>query len=601
MLQTLRNNTRTILWIVVIAFVGFIILVWGADLQVSSQRPSGIAGSVNGQDITYQFYRSRVQSNLQNARTRTDRPPTFEEERRIADQTWQSIVDEILISQEAAKHALPISNDELVYWIDNNPPAALLQNPALIDSATGQFNLAAYQELLRTDPRRFEGYELAARLQLPMTKLQQNVISAAKVSDAAVERYIRDHNEAMRASFVWIDPKSFPGRNTEVTEAEARAYYDAHPDEFRSQERARVVVARVAKDPSPEDENEVLEAVRSYAATIASGNASFPGIAESFSEDPYADQGGDRGRYLKRQEMEPDLADRVFTVPVGQISEPFRIANRVLLVSVTADTLIDDEPARRFATIERQIAPGADRLTELRSLAREIHDRATQEGLAAAASAAGVQADTTALFERSSFTPLLIGAREAVDFAFEHRAGSVGPVIENETDLVVFQLLERRPEEVLPFEDVRSRAERAVVQERQRELARAKAERLLAALKDKGELETAAEAETLTVRDSSRFVRKGLFGDVGRDPELTAHAFNLPVGATSDLIETEKGFFIVRADSLFSLNPEEVEEQRATARQSLERERQAQIYEAWITELRDRARIVDHRQREQYF
>ena len=57
MLQTLRNNTRTILWIVVASFVIFIILVWGADLQVGGQSAAqGVVGSVNGRQIPYQFY-----------------------------------------------------------------------------------------------------------------------------------------------------------------------------------------------------------------------------------------------------------------------------------------------------------------------------------------------------------------------------------------------------------------------------------------------------------------------------------------------------------------------------------------------------------------
>jgi peptidylprolyl isomerase/peptidyl-prolyl cis-trans isomerase D len=596
MLQTLRNNTRIILWVVVIAFVGFIILVWGADLQVGSSK-QGIAGSVNGRDITYQFYEGRVRTNVQDVQTRNDRPATFEEERRISEQTWQSIVDEILIAQEAEKYALPVSDEEVVYWIENNPPPELLQHPAMIDSATGQFNLARYLQLLRTEPQSFRGYEQLTRYQLPVTKLQQNVVSAAKVSDAEVETYIRDRNETMRASFTWVDPKQFPGRGTEVSEDEARAYYEAHPDEFRSEERARMVVVRLPKEPSQLDENEVLEEVRSFAGSIAAGEASFSGIAESFSEDAFTAQGGDRGRPLRREEIEPELADRVFTVPPGQMSEPFRIGNRVLLVQVSTDTLIDDQPARRFATIERRIRPGADRQNELRALAREIFGQASREGLSAAAAAAGAQVDTTALFERSSFTPLLIGAREAVDFAFENPPGSVGRPIENETDLVIFQVLERREAEVLPMDEVRPRVERAVIRERQHEMAREKATRLLTALQTKGSLAAAAKAETLNVRDSTRFARKGFFGDVGRDPDLIAAAFTLPVGTVSDLIETDNGFFIVRADSLFLTTAEEMDQQRPAARQTLERERQTQALQAWIEDLRSRAQIEDYRQR----
>jgi hypothetical protein len=69
------------------------------------------------------------------------------------------------------------------------------------------------------------------------------------------------------------------------------------------------------------------------------------------------------------------------------------------------------------------------------------------------------------------------------------------------------------------------------------------------------------------------------------------------VGTVSDLIETDNGFFIVRADSLFLTTAEEMDQQRPAARQTLERERQTQALQAWIEDLRSRAQIEDYRQR----
>jgi len=594
MLQTLRNNTRIILWIIVIAFVGFIMLVWGADLQFGPSQ-QGMAGAVNGQNISYQDYQRRITANLQQMRSRSDRETSVEEERAAVAQTWQSLVDEILITQEARKDPIPLSDAEVLYWIRSNPPDPLREDPSFVDS-TGQFDMARYQEALRRAPEQFDWYEAFVRQQLPVTKLQQNVLSAAKVSQPEVDAYIRDRFEQMRASFVWVNPGDFGKADTEVSESEARAYYEAHPDEFKVGERARVVIVRVPKEHSPQDESDVLDEVRGYANTIRKGEATFPAIAESFSQDAFAEQGGDHGRPYTRSEIEPELADRVFSGQVGQLSEPFRIGNRVLLVQVTADTLMEGKPARRFATIERRIEPGADRLSELRDRVREIHTRAERGGLAAAGLAAGAKVDTTALFEPNSFNPLLAGVREAAAFAFEHPAGTLASPVEGANDFVLYQVIERREPELLPLEEVLPRVRRQVIRARQHEMARAQAKGLLDAYQTAGNLAGAAKAVGLTVRDSNRFNRKGGIAGVGRDPELTAAAFTLPAGTTSGLIETPSGFFLVRADSLFPVTGEELERQRAMVRQNIERERQSQTFQAWLEGLRSRADIEDRRE-----
>lgn len=592
MLQTLRDNTRIILWIIVIAFVGFIILVWGADLQFGSNR-QGTLGTVNGFAISQQDFQRRVTAQLQQLRERSKREIGFDEERAAVEQTWEGMVNEILIAQEAHKNSLPLSDSEVIYWVRSNPPEVLQQEPAFTDSA-GTFDPARYHEALRRAPEQFGWLEQYMRAQLPVTKLEQNVVSAAKVSQGEIDTYVRDRYEFMRASLVWVNQAALPAG--EASEIEARTYYDAHQDEFRTEERARLVVARVPKESSPQDEAEIREEVRGYVSSIARGEATFAQIAESFSQDAFAERGGDRGQPQRRSEIEPELADRVFSLPVGQVSEPIRIGERVLLVQVTADTLAGGEPARRFSTIERRIEPSPDRLTEIRDQVREIHRRAERQGLGTAAKAAGAKVDTTGLLEHNGFSPLLSDVREAVEFAFQNKAGTIQRPVETARDFVIYQVSERRDAEVLPFEEALPQARRQVMRERQHELARAKADSLMTAFRASGDLAAAARAVGLTVRDSQRFTRKGGISGVARDPELIAAAFALPARQVSDLIETQTGFALVRADSLFPVTGEDLEKQRATARQSLEYERQTQVLQAWILELRAEADIKDQRE-----
>ena len=60
MLRLLRKKTKTILWIVIIAFVVTIFAAWGMDLgrgnNDSASRKPNIVGSINGVDINRAIY-----------------------------------------------------------------------------------------------------------------------------------------------------------------------------------------------------------------------------------------------------------------------------------------------------------------------------------------------------------------------------------------------------------------------------------------------------------------------------------------------------------------------------------------------------------------
>ena len=60
MLSQLRQNTKVILWVVIVAFVGLIFVVWGMNLRSSGGPEAGFIGRVGRDRITVEEYRSEV-------------------------------------------------------------------------------------------------------------------------------------------------------------------------------------------------------------------------------------------------------------------------------------------------------------------------------------------------------------------------------------------------------------------------------------------------------------------------------------------------------------------------------------------------------------
>ena len=72
MMQILRNNTKVIIWMIVIAFVGTIIFAWGMDLTGTrgggSGTPANVVGSVNGKEIPLANFNMAADQYIENER-----------------------------------------------------------------------------------------------------------------------------------------------------------------------------------------------------------------------------------------------------------------------------------------------------------------------------------------------------------------------------------------------------------------------------------------------------------------------------------------------------------------------------------------------------
>ena len=88
MMTKLRERTASVMWFVILAFVGLIVLEWGADFGGGSQVASGDAiGVINGEEISLRFF----QSALQNVARQTSREERADEGKLIRE-VWDQLV-----------------------------------------------------------------------------------------------------------------------------------------------------------------------------------------------------------------------------------------------------------------------------------------------------------------------------------------------------------------------------------------------------------------------------------------------------------------------------------------------------------------------------
>ncbi len=106
-----------------------------------------------------------------------------------------------------------------------------------------------------------------------------------------------------------------------VTEADAKAYYEANPQEFEHPEQVklRMIMAAVGKGASEEQRTAARARAAQARARVMTGEE-FAAVARELSDDPSKSRGGEIG-WVRGGMLYPELEAAVFALQPGQVSE----------------------------------------------------------------------------------------------------------------------------------------------------------------------------------------------------------------------------------------------------------------------------------------
>ena len=119
-------------------------------------------------------------------------------------------------------------------------------------------------------------------------------------------------------------------KNIIISPYKIEAYYQAHPDEFKMEDQAKLRMI-VLNKTSPDDTN-TMALAREIIGKIRNG-ASFAEMATVYSQGSQQHQGGDWG-WVDRSVLRKELADVAFTLKPKQISDPIDTPDAVYLMLV---------------------------------------------------------------------------------------------------------------------------------------------------------------------------------------------------------------------------------------------------------------------------
>jgi parvulin-like peptidyl-prolyl isomerase len=422
-MSAMREKTKVVLFIALIAFVGFIFFDWGMQKgQSGSRGDAGVIGEVNGREIPYEDYRRTRQEVIAEFEARTGRSPEYADFDTIEEETWISLIRESLLQAEIQKYGIVVTDAEIMEVLRRNPPEIIRSLPDFADSA-GQFDPVRYSQALANPAFNWIPVENYLRATMPRDKLQNYVGLNARVTNAEVRERFQALNEMVKVRYVRASPTEIELEEGEVTEDELLAYYNDHPDDFLAGEQAILEYVRIPKTPTAEDTADARADLEDIRAQILEG-ADFANTASAWSDDPSAARGGDLG-FIARGDMTPEFEDVAFSTPVGEISEVFQTPFGLHILKV--EEREDGDEGERVHVRHLMIRLEASNAT-LREVERRMDDflfsLEEEIDFAAAAAAAGLEVQRTEPFEKVGIIPGIGLLRGAQRFAFSQTPGT---------------------------------------------------------------------------------------------------------------------------------------------------------------------------------
>jgi len=613
-ITNMRNRMQVVMWTILVLFVTSMAiggLVGGASIgDIFGQQNGSHVGSLNGKPILYENFNRLVNDEIIRLQSQSGQDISDEDREYIRAVVWERIIQDLLIQDQIEKNNIVVSDEEVLYQLQNNPPAFLRGSTGF--QTAGQFDLEKYMDAIlnpgELDWRPIE--EFMRDVYLPNYKLQQLVINSASSSEQDIIDSYRSRFINYKIEILHITDKALDGSDFfdgmmsgRPTDQELTELYDENIEDYNQPEMRYMKYVKWPIVSSSNDSLRTKLEVENLMYRINQGE-SFATIANMYTEDPSnsmsADslKGGKLGWFNKGQ-MVSEFDKAAFEAESGDLVGPVLTDFGYHVIKVNDKKTLEDGTEQVDAShILLTVSPGKDTESNLSDTAIIFSLDAKENGFIELADSLGMTiGDASGVQKESIFIQDIGVARNAVRFAFNSNPGDISDVVSNDNYFLIFYLDSISKEKTMDFEEVKEELNAEY-------LAKVKERNIKNIAQD---ISKKLDSETITLADISKnnpdfeYIAEdsgnlvGSFESIGKSNYVAGALLNANTGDVFGPLPTIRGQVFIKVLEVDEVNESDFEEKKESLKFSLIIKRQNLIWGHWLQALRDESEIEDYR------
>jgi peptidyl-prolyl cis-trans isomerase D len=617
MLKAMRRNVKSLspfLWLVIIAFIITIFAVWGGAGRLGEGRTSNTIARVKGEKISADFYFQNLVQRLETMKNEfKEINKNLIQQLNIPQQVLEQIIQQSILLQKAKELGISVSDEELREKITSYP----------VFQIDGKFiGFDQYKRILEWNRIPISEFEDGIRKEVIIEKLIKILTAGISVTPEELWENYKKKNESVKMEYVIAEANKIE-LEQEPSSSEAQEYFNENKEKYKIPERreASIVflktedikneielsdseiedyyrenepqftdseatkVSRIYLPYEDKDKELVAAEGQNILKKIKNGQ-DFAELARLYSKDQKASEGGDWGLYdwrtLSSQEQEEikklsaggnsDLIESEEGISILKVTEKKPSRTKPLEeVKDRIQNILKDQKAREKA---------GERISELEKIARK------EESLAGAAQTSGQEVINTGLLKEEEPIEDIDPSGMISRTLFQLQEKEISSPVYTYQGVGIAQLEKIDLPRQANFDEVESEVKADLTTQRQKEEAADKMKKVKAELKSTN-LEALAKKYGLEYKTANEHKREQYLSIVGDNPEIDKLAFSLPPGESSDPIEFEAGYVLIKVQDRKEVTQEDLEKEKETEKESLLEAKRNKFFLSYMTKLRE--------------
>ena len=316
-MNTLRENTGVILWILVLSF-GVIWTLQDSNVFEAVNQPSQNAATVNGTPITNQEYNNAVDQQRQQIQQQTDGEVSSQMQQMAEQRAYDQLINNALLEQEMERLGITVTDAEIEDMVFGENPHPLIRQQ--FADSTGRINYQLLQNMAQNPQAnpQFLQLENYLRTQRRQQKMGSLIQSTVHVSEEDVEEYYWRQNATASTRYVALRYAAVPDDSVSVSESDLRSYYEENREDFQREKTLTLDYVALPKTPTAEDTAAVLSDLENLR----------PRFAEAEQDSLFLEQNASERAFTSSYQT-PDQLDDVVATAVYEDPSPGRVAGPV--------------------------------------------------------------------------------------------------------------------------------------------------------------------------------------------------------------------------------------------------------------------------------